>query len=70
MRSHIRHVPAHIAAGLANRRTLLRWDAPKSLGARADAVTLKVTLRVKIHNQNMTTAARAQADKKTFGHLS
>ena len=27
-------------------------------------------LRVRIHNQNMTTAASAQADRKTFGHLS
>ncbi len=26
--------------------------------------------RVRIHNQNMTTAARAQADRKTLGHLS
>jgi len=26
--------------------------------------------RVRIHNQNMTTAASAQADRKTFGHLS
>jgi len=30
---------------------------------------LKVT-RVRIHNQNMTTAAEAHADRKTFGHLS
>jgi len=27
-------------------------------------------LRVRIHNQNMTTAAKAHADRKTFGHLS
>ena len=26
--------------------------------------------RVRIHNQNMTTAANAHADRKTFGHLS
>ena len=26
--------------------------------------------RVRIHNQNMTTAAKAHADRKTFGHLS
>jgi hypothetical protein len=26
--------------------------------------------RVRIHNQNMTTAAKAQAERKTFGHLS
>ena len=26
-------------------------------------------LRVRIHSQNMTTAARAQAERKTFGHL-
>ncbi len=26
--------------------------------------------RVRIHNQNMTTAASAQADRNTFGHLS
>ena len=26
--------------------------------------------RVRIHNQNMTTAAKAQADRKTFAHLS
>ena len=26
--------------------------------------------RVRIHNQNMTTAAKGHADKKTFGHLS
>ena len=26
--------------------------------------------RVRTHSQNMTTAARAQADRKTFGHLS
>jgi hypothetical protein len=27
-------------------------------------------IRVRIHNQNMTTAANAHADKKTLGHLS
>ena len=26
--------------------------------------------RVRIHNQNMTTAAKAHAERKTFGHLS
>ena len=26
--------------------------------------------RVRIHNQNMTTAASAHADRKTLGHLS
>ena len=26
--------------------------------------------RVRIHNQNITTAANAHADKKTLGHLS
>jgi hypothetical protein len=26
--------------------------------------------RVRTHNQNMTTAARAQAERKTFGHRS
>jgi len=26
--------------------------------------------RVRIHNQNMTTAAKAQADRETLGHLS
>ena len=28
------------------------------------------TPRVRIHNQNMTVAARAMAERKTFGHLS
>ena len=27
-------------------------------------------LRLRIHNQNITTAANAHADKKTLGHLS
>ena len=26
--------------------------------------------RVRIHNQNMTTAAKSHAERKTFGHLS
>ena len=29
-----------------------------------------LSTRVRIHNQNMTTAAKAQAERKTFGHLS
>ena len=31
---------------------------------------VSIGLRVRIHNQNMTTAAKAQADRNTFGHLS
>jgi hypothetical protein len=33
-------------------------------------LTKGVVTRVRIHNQNMTTAARAQAERKTLGHLS
>ena len=29
-----------------------------------------INTRVRIHNQNMTTAASAHADRKTLGHLS
>ncbi len=29
-----------------------------------------IQVRVRIHNQNMTTAANAQAERKTFGHRS
>jgi len=30
----------------------------------------RVQIRVRIHSQNMTTAAKAHVDRKTFGHLS
>lgn len=35
-----------------------------------DCWLVGASLRVRIHNQNMTTAANAHADRKTFGHLS
>ena len=34
------------------------------------SLTFDLHSRVRIHNQNMTTAAKAHADRKTFGHLS
>ncbi|NNL17212.1 MAG: glycosyltransferase [Boseongicola sp.] len=37
----------------------------------ADApINIERSARVRIHNQSMTTAAKAHADRKTFGHLS
>lgn len=34
------------------------------------ALRIGARSRVRLHNQNMTTAAKAHADRKTLGHLS
>jgi hypothetical protein len=37
--------------------------------ANSNAKPSEIELRVRIHSQNMTTAASAHADRKTLGHL-
>lgn len=51
----------------------LSWLEKKSPSAREHFFRQKIddlSIRVRIHNQNMTTAASAHADRNTFGHLS
>jgi hypothetical protein len=56
----------------------LKWEPVQSFSTceirlleRASQIRFGETRsRVRIHNQNMTTAAKAHADRKTLGHLS
>ena len=46
------------------------WQAEKLAAMSAAFQDCQISSRVRIHNQNMTTAANAHADRKTLGHLS
>ncbi|MBC7147006.1 MAG: hypothetical protein H5U24_16640 [Thioclava marina] len=46
-------------------KKIMDGEIPRKQGRPEDGKS-----RVRIHNQNMTTAARAQAERKTLGHLS
>ena len=66
--------PGHYADGKGLYLQVSKWGTKSwvfkfTLGKRKNKRG-ELVPRVRIHNQNMTTAARAQADRNTFGHLS